>query len=81
MYRSSRQSATLNWLNGVKRGQFRLHPKGGRGLSIGCITVENYAEFSTIRRSLLHTGTVQVGSTGLLAYGTIEVMAHGDTCP
>ncbi|WP_346777784.1 tlde1 domain-containing protein [Paraburkholderia sp. Ac-20336] len=41
-------------MNGVERGQFRLHPAGGRGLSKGCITLPGYADFEKIRRAHLH---------------------------
>lgn len=69
------------WINGVERGQFRLHPAGGRGLSKGCITLPGYADFEKIRRALLHTFTIPARNSGIRAYGTIEVTAHGDTCP
>ncbi len=29
----------------VKRGQFRLHPKGRQGISQGCITIDDWTDF------------------------------------
>ncbi|MFC0695815.1 DUF2778 domain-containing protein [Paraburkholderia humisilvae] len=69
------------WVEGVKRGNFRLHPKGGAGVSFGCITLQSYSDFQNVRRALLHTSTVPAGDSGLPAYGWIEVIAHGNTCP
>jgi hypothetical protein len=69
------------WVNGVQRGNFRLHPVGGRGISLGCITLQSYSDFQTIRRALLHTTTVPARNSGLHAYGWIEVITYGDTCP
>lgn len=69
------------WVDGVKRGNFRLHPIGGGGISQGCITLQNYSDFQNVRRALLHTVPVPAGNSGLLAYGRIEVITHGDTCP
>ncbi|WP_268998747.1 tlde1 domain-containing protein [Paraburkholderia sejongensis] len=64
-----------------KRGHFRLHPLGGQGISQECITLPDHDDFRTIRNSLLHSSTVPVRTSGLSAYGTIEVIAHGETCP
>ncbi|WP_390201235.1 DUF2778 domain-containing protein [Brenneria goodwinii] len=61
------------WINGVQRGNFRLHPIGPLGISEGCITLQHHSDFQTIRNELLRTNKVPVHSTGLQAYG--------DTCP
>ncbi|HEY4802099.1 MAG TPA: DUF2778 domain-containing protein [Paraburkholderia sp.] len=81
LYRDDGKIDDTTWVNGVQRGQFRLHPMGGRGLSLGCITVASYADFGTIRRALLHTTTIPARTSGLRAYGTIEVVTYGNTCP
>jgi len=56
-------------------------PAGGRGLSKGCITLPGYADFEKIRRALLPTFTIPARNSGIRAYGTIEVVANGSTCP
>ena len=81
LYRDDGMIDDYTWVNGVERGNFRLHPIGGDGVSLGCITLQNRSDFQTVRRALLHTNTVPVRDTGLRAYGTIEVIVYGKTCP
>jgi hypothetical protein len=57
----------------VKRGQFRLHPKGPLGRSEGCITIEKPADFVQIRAMLKGTNTVNIPNTELQAYGMVVV--------
>ncbi|EDZ98510.1 conserved hypothetical protein [Burkholderia sp. H160] len=81
LYRDDGAIDDVTWVNGVKRGQFRLHPAGGQGLSLGCITLPSRGDFLVIRNALLNTSTIPTGRPGLSAYGTIEVIAYGNTCP
>ncbi|NVH72801.1 DUF2778 domain-containing protein [Paraburkholderia sp. JPY432] len=81
LYRDDGSIDDFTWVNGVKRGHFRLHPAGGDGVSPGCITLPSRTDFLRIRNSLLHTMTTPAGNSGLRAYGTIEVITHGNTCP
>lgn len=81
LYRDDGKVDDYTWVNEVERGNFRLHPMGGEGVSFGCITIRSRADFQTIRQALLHTDTMNVHNTGLQAYGTIEVIAHGKVCP
>ncbi|WP_413556347.1 DUF2778 domain-containing protein [Brenneria sp. L3-3Z] len=69
------------WIEGVQRGNFRLHPIGPLGLSEGCITLQHHSDFYTIRNALLRTKKVPVRSSGLQAYGCIEVIVYASTCP
>jgi hypothetical protein len=71
----------VTWVNGVQRGQFRLHPAGGLGISLGCITLPSHSDFMRIRNALLHTSKIPASSSGLSAYGAIEVITYGNTCP
>ena len=67
------------WIEGVKRGNFRLHPGT---LSEGCITLPHDSDFAMLRNALLITQRVDVPCMSKLkAYGTIEVIANGKTCP
>jgi hypothetical protein len=59
-------------INGVRRGAFRLHPKGPRGVSEGCVTLEKQADFDLLRTALLKQPTVTMPGGGQ-AYGTIDV--------
>ncbi|MBN3801776.1 DUF2778 domain-containing protein [Paraburkholderia sp. Ac-20336] len=81
LYRDDGIIDDVTWVNGVKRGQFRLHPAGGQGVSLGCITLPRHTDFMFIRQALLGTTTVPVRNSGLHAYGTIEVVTYGNTCP
>ncbi|QYM92472.1 DUF2778 domain-containing protein [Dickeya zeae] len=81
LYRDDEKIDDYTWINGVERGNFRLHPVGGRGISLGCITLRHYSDFAAIRAALLRTRMQPVRNTGLKSYGTIEVVTYGNTCP
>jgi hypothetical protein len=81
LYRDDGVIDDYTWVNGIERGNFRLHPIGRYGVSLGCITVQNLSDFHSIRRALLRTSTVPVRNTGLRAYAVIEVIANGNACP
>lgn len=61
------------WCNQVKRGYFRLHPKGPRGISEGCITIENAGDFQRVRSMLKSVAPMAVPGTDLKAYGKVIV--------
>jgi hypothetical protein len=81
LYRDDGLIDDWTWVNGVKRGNFRLHPVGGGGVSFGCITLQSVADFQRLRHALLQTSTVPAGNAGIPAYGWIEVVTIGNTCP
>ncbi|QGZ65000.1 DUF2778 domain-containing protein [Paraburkholderia acidisoli] len=61
-------------INGMIRGNFRLHPMGPRGLSEGCITVVNAYEFDRLQKFIrTQTPSLPVPGSSLKAYGTLEV--------
>lgn len=81
LYRDDGKIDDYTWINGVKRGHFRLHPPGPLGISLGCITLQNRTDFLAIRQALLSTQRVTL-SNGLLSYGIIEVIVNdNETCP
>lgn len=59
--------------NQLARGHFRLHPKGPRGISEGCITIEKLADFHHIRAILKSTSASAVPGSNLRAYGKVVV--------
>lgn len=59
--------------NQVKRGRFRLHPKGTSGISQGCITLENKSEYQKLRAFFLSFPPVAVPGVALKAYGRVIV--------
>ncbi|MDF7660885.1 DUF2778 domain-containing protein [Erwiniaceae bacterium L1_54_6] len=69
------------WINGVQRGNFRLHPGM---ISQGCITLERNSAFAMLRNRLLYTPLIDVPCTrNLKACGFIVVRdyGYGETCP
>ncbi|WP_413652433.1 tlde1 domain-containing protein [Pantoea sp. B65] len=72
-----------DWLyvNGVRRGQFRLHPlrPNGSGTSWGCITFFRMHDFAMVRQALLSRKKVRVpGHSELMAYGRVDVTGSRD---
>ena len=61
------------YCNQVKRGSFRIHPKGTTGVSQGCITLENQSDFQRLRAMLKGSTTITVPSIALQAYGKVVV--------
>ncbi|MCX8957205.1 DUF2778 domain-containing protein [Erwinia psidii] len=81
LYRDDGTIDDYTFINGVRRGNFRLHPRGPMGVSEGCITFLNRSDFLQVRQVLLATSPVMLRN-GLRSYGTIEVVANGSkACP
>ena len=69
------------WIEGVRRGNFRLHPGT---ISKGCITIAHNSDFASIRNALINTSLMQVPcKRTLMARGWVEVVAGGykNSCP
>ena len=67
------------FVDGVRRGEFRLHPKGPRGISLGCITLEYRSEFDTLRTYLLAQSVAYIPKTRARTYGVVDVGILVDT--
>ncbi|NML13429.1 DUF2778 domain-containing protein [Azohydromonas caseinilytica] len=61
------------WCNQVKRGAFRLHPKGTFGISQGCIVIDQSADYQLLRAMLRSSSPTAVPGSSLKAYGTVVV--------
>lgn len=59
--------------NKVKRGSFRLHPKGSLGISQGCITIDSRADFNNLRAHLKASSQITIPGSALMAYGQMTV--------
>lgn len=57
----------------VKRGNFRLHPKGVTGRSEGCVVVDKESDFIQLRAILTSAKPISVPGTKLKAYGRLVV--------
>jgi hypothetical protein len=61
-------------INGVRRGEFRLHPSGPQNRSEGCITVVHPAEFEALQKYIRRNPPqTLIPGNSLKAYGTMEV--------
>jgi RHS repeat-associated protein len=58
---------------GVMRREIRLHPKGSRGNSFGCVTLNKQADYDRLRKLLLRTKTGIISGTNIKYYGTILI--------
>lgn len=61
------------YCNKVKRGAFRLHPKGDWGISEGCIIINSKIDYQFLRTILKNTKQEPVPGSQLLAYGKLIV--------
>lgn len=57
----------------VRRGEFRLHPKGDQGISRGCITIDSPNDFQFLRTLLTSATPSAVSGSALKAYGKVRV--------
>ncbi|CAN7265519.1 DUF2778 domain-containing protein [Trinickia sp. LjRoot230] len=73
LYRNDSVVDDYTFVNGVKRGNFRLHPNGRFGISEGCITLASKSQFDKLRQFLLSQDTKTVPGTTIKYYGTVEV--------
>lgn len=73
LYRDDGKINDETFIEGIKRGAFRLHPIGPRALSEGCITMTSQVDFDYLRTALLETSMIGVPGTSLKAHGTIRV--------
>lgn len=61
------------WCDEVSRGQFRLHPRGRRGISSGCIVIENPADFAQLSRLLRNGPAHVIPTTRFVAWAKLHV--------
>jgi hypothetical protein len=73
LYRNDNLIDDYTVIDGVKRGNFRLHPNGRFGVSEGCITLASKSQFDRLRAFLLSQETKVIPGTTIKYYGTVEV--------
>jgi len=73
LYANDEKVDDITWRKQVKRGQFRLHPKGTTGRSEGCIVINQAADFNRLRVILKSTPAMPINGTHLLAWGRVLV--------
>ena len=72
LYRDDGRIDDITFVDGVRRGAFRLHPEGHYRVSKGCLTLQNQADFDKLAAHLHLQGPSLPTSVGM-AYGVIEV--------
>jgi hypothetical protein len=72
LWNPSTGDATM--VDGIRRGNFRLHPDGPHYESDGCITVKNPTEFERLRRHIRsHAPDLPVPGSDIKADGQVDV--------
>ena len=61
------------WCDKVKRGQFRLHPKGFRGVSHGCIVLDREADFQLLSVRLRSHPAIHIAEVGIDVWAEVIV--------
>lgn len=73
LYRNDGRIDDWTFINGVKRGNFRLHPVGYWGISEGCITLPHRGQFERLRKFLKAQQTARIPGTNIAYYGRVSV--------
>lgn len=76
LYRQDGLIDDSTFVDGICRGSFRLHPlrPHGTGVSDGCVTFRNHADFDQLRQALLRTSVHTLPHNTLKAYGELNVI-------
>jgi|SRR5690554_3861628 len=61
------------WCESVKRGQFRLHPRGLEGVSKGCIVLNQSNDFQLLSSILRSGEQYRIPDTDITAWGKVLV--------
>lgn len=59
--------------NSITRGEFRLHPAGEGGISLGCISVISASDYKIVHQLLKSQPPTIVTANGLKAYAIVTV--------
>ena len=81
LYRDDGTIDDYTFIDGVRRGNFRLHPMGPDRISKGCLTMQRSTDFTMLRNALLRTAPVMIPGTELTAFGLVEVIGYEEFCP
>lgn len=72
LYRDDGTIDDMTYVEQVRRGSFRLHPAGYKGISKGCITLPSKSHYIILRNAILSTASIMI-SASIRAYGTVQV--------
>lgn len=81
LYRDDGAIDDHTFIDGVRRGSFRLHPMGPNRESWGCVTMLRQTDFELVRSMLLRSTPMQIPGAEITGYGTVEVIGYEEFCP
>lgn len=61
------------WYEQVKRGKFRLHPKGPSGISEGCIVIDKLSDYVHLRTTLRAGELLEIPRKSISAWAKLVV--------
>jgi hypothetical protein len=75
LYRSDGTVDDQAFVDGTRRGAFRLHPLGPLGISTGCVVLQHPAEFERLRSALVASRSIPIPGVALPVrqFGTLVV--------
>ncbi|WP_310160351.1 DUF2778 domain-containing protein [Paraburkholderia terricola] len=73
LYRNDGAIDDTTFINGMKRGSFRLHPNGRFGISDGCITLMSQSQFDRLHDFLTSQLPQTIPGTNIQYFGTVDV--------
>ena len=59
------------YCNKVRRGAFRIHPKGFTGRSEGCVVIDNASDYLHLKNILKSSAQIEIPGIKLKAYGCL----------
>jgi hypothetical protein len=75
LYRKDKHIDDYLFCDQLRRGNFRLHPKAGLGISEGCITINTLSAFEMLATQLRKKTKFKIPGTNLMAYSIVDVIA------
>ncbi|EPN08942.1 hypothetical protein A259_20225, partial [Pseudomonas syringae pv. actinidiae ICMP 19070] len=78
LYRDDGEVDDQTTIDNIRRGAFRLHPVGPRGISQGCITLNSQIGFDELKKFLRSQRGEILPGTNLKYYGVIDVSAFSE---
>lgn len=73
LYRDDNEIDDYTSIQGIARGNFRLHPVGAEGLSEGCVTLTSATGFDELSKYLKSMPGSFIPGTDIRYYGILEV--------
>lgn len=74
LYRIDGKIDDETYIEGVRRGQFRLHPMGSGRISKGCITLVSHTAFARLSAYLRSADLAYIPGTNIRFYGVVDVL-------